>query len=217
MLRLVRLVFEALLPSFMRIRMLRWRGAEIGEGCVIKPFTVLDARQLVLGNYVYIGGFNLIHRLKVLEMGSGARLSGFNWLTGAGVGSITFGKNAAATRLHFFEASGDINVGENTIIAGRGTHLFTHGISSTNLDDVRAINIGPWSYIGSASRFVPGSGVSKASFVGMASVVTKHISDEYVLVAGSPAVVKKQLSPDDIYFRRDFLPHEHHPDGFNGK
>lgn len=215
--KLVKLVLEALLPSALRIRLLRFRGAQIGVGCVIKPFTILDATEIKLGNYSFIAGFNLIHRLKRLEMGSGTRLSSFNWITGAGTGTLAFGDNSAATRLHFFEASGNINVGANTIVAGRGTHFLTHGISSRNLDDVRPITIGPWCYIGSSSRFVPGSGVSKGTFVGMGSVVTKFIYDEFVLVAGSPAIPKKKLSAEDIYFKRDFLPHEHHPMGYEGK
>ncbi len=139
----------------------------IGQGCRIGLLTVLDAKRVVLGDNVKIAGFNLLHRLVALEMGSGSRMNGFNWVTGAGAGSLRLGCNAAITRFHFFEASGNIVVGDNTIIAGRGSHFFTHGISSTNLDDVRSIEIGPWCYVGSTSRFVPGSCVSRGTFVGM--------------------------------------------------
>jgi acetyltransferase-like isoleucine patch superfamily enzyme len=126
------------------------------------------------------------------------------------------GHNSAITRLHFFEASGGILIGDNTIIAGRGSHFFTHGISSTNLDDVRSIEIGSWCYIGSTSRFVPASGVARGTFVGLGAVVTKAFKDEFVLIAGNPAIIKKRLSPDDAYFDRGFLPHDHHPPGYTG-
>lgn len=179
-------------------------------------FTVLDAANVTLGDHVQIAAFNLLHRLKSLEMGPGSRMNGFNWITGARTGSLVMGMNAAITRLHFFEASGDVFVGENTIIAGRGTHFFTHGISSTNLDDVRPIKIGPWSYIGSSSRFVPGSGCAEGTFVGMGTVVTKNFEERYVLIAGSPASIRKRLSAGDAYFSRDFLPHDHHPEGYDG-
>lgn len=206
----------ALLPSGLRIALLRLGGARIGKGCRIGILTVLDARRIALGDHVQIAGFNLLHRLVDLEMQSGSRMNGFNWITGARTGSLRVGRNTAITRLHFFEASGDVNIGDNSIIAGRGTQFFTHGISSINLDDVRPIQIGSWCYVGSTSRFVPGSGVSRGTFVGMGAVVTKFIEDEYVLVAGNPAAVRKQLSPTDAYFDRDFLPHDHHPPHYAG-
>lgn len=209
-------VLSALLPSRARIALLRWRGAQIGKGCRIGMLTIIDAKQIVMGDNVQIASFNLIHRVVRLEMGCGSRMNGFNWITGARTGSFRLGHNSAITRLHFFEASGDILIGDNTIIAGRGSHFFTHGISSTNLDDVRSIEIGPWCYIGSTSRFVPASGVSRGTFVGLGAVVTKAFEDEFVLIAGNPAIIKKRLSPDHAYFDRGFLPHDHHPPGYKG-
>lgn len=206
----------SLLPSGLRIAILRRCGARIGRGCRIGLFTVLDAEEIVLGDNVQIAGFNLVHRLAALEMATGSRMNSFNWITGARTGSLRMGRNAAITRLHFFEASGGVNIGENTIVAGRGSHFFTHGISSNNLDDVRPIEIGAWCYVGSSSRFVPGSGVSRGTFVGMGSIVAKRFHDEFVLIAGNPAEVRKRLSPSDTYFDRDFLPHDHHPPDYTG-
>ncbi|HAJ45577.1 MAG TPA: hypothetical protein DCL54_03235 [Alphaproteobacteria bacterium] len=215
-LRFLMMMLEALLPSTLRIWLLRRRGATIGAGCHIGAFTILDASNIHLGDCVQIASFNLVHRLSRLDMGNGSRMNGFNWITGAGTGRLEVGKNSAITRFHFFEASGDITIGENSIIAGRDSHFFTHGISATNLDDVRSIRIGSWCYIGSSSRFVPGSGVSKGTFVGMGSVVTKPFTEEFLLIAGNPAQMKKQLSSTDVYFDRAFLPHDHHPTNYRG-
>lgn len=203
-------------PSFIRIPLLRRRGARIGVGCRIGFFTVIDCAEIEIGDCVQIASFNLIHRLVSLKMGSGSRMNGFNWITGARTGSLVVGENAAITRLHFFECSGDIHLGPNSIIAGRGSHFFTHGISSQKLEDIRPIKIGSWCYVGSSSRFVPGSGVSRGTFVGMGSVVSRLHSDEYVLLAGNPARVRKHLAPDDIYFDRPFMPHDHHPENYTG-
>lgn len=216
MIRRFFLLLEALLPSCLRIPLLRMRGAEIGQGCFIGSFCLLDAKALRLGDHVRIARFNLIHRLVELQMDAGSRMNGFNWITGANAGKLKVGRNTAITRFHFFEASGDIILGANTIVAGRNSHFFTHGISSTNLDDVRSIEIGPWSYIGSSSRFVPGSGVASGTFVGMGAVVSKRFDDEYVLVAGNPARLVKSLDRGDSYFDRPFLPHDHHPRNYSG-
>lgn len=205
----------ALLPSSLKIALLRARGAKIGKHCRI-GFTLIDARKIEIGDNVQITSFNLLHRLDRLVMETGSRMNGFNWITGADTGSFLLGKNSAITRLHFFEASASIYIDENTIIAGRNSHFFTHGISSTNLDDMRPIRVGPWCYIGSSSRFVPGSEVARGTFVGMGAVVTKPHRDEYVLLAGAPATVRKRLAPTDVYFNRSFLPHDHHPPGYDG-
>lgn len=209
------LILCALLPSPVKIFLLRLAGAKIGRGCYI-GLTIIDAQKIELGDHVQIASFNLIHRLSHLVMHSGSRMNGFNWITGARNGSFYVGRNSAITRFHFFEASASILVDHDTIIAGRGSHFFTHGISSTDLEDLRSIRIGPWCYVGSSSRFVPGSGIARGTFVGMGSVVTRRIEDQYVLIAGSPAIARKQLSANDVYFSRAFLPHDHHPKGYDG-
>ncbi|MBW7881717.1 MAG: hypothetical protein H3C34_03615 [Caldilineaceae bacterium] len=205
----------ACIPSRVKIPILRILGAKIGRGCYI-GFSLINSKSIFIGNNVRIASFNLLHRLTYLYFGDGSRMNGFNWVTGAGIGEFFLGRNSAVTRLHFFESSGGIKIMENSIIAGRGTHFFTHGISATNLDDVRPIVIGPWCYVGSSSRFVPGSSIGKGSFVGMGSVITKNFTDVYVLIAGNPAVIRKKYSVNDIYFNRIFLSHDHQPNFYDG-
>lgn len=206
-------LFIAILPSHLNVWLLRRLGARIGNGCYI-GMSIIHSSSIEIGDCVYIASFNLFHRLTKLKLEDGSRVNGFNWITGAGTGAFTLGMQSAITRFHFFESSGSIYIGNNSIIAGRNSHFFTHGISSTNLDDVRSIVIGPWCYVGSSSRFVPGSEVGKGTFVGMGSVVTKKFTESYVLIAGNPAGIKKRLDIADAYFSRPFLPHEHHPMGY---
>lgn len=205
----------ALLPSALKVLCYRALGARIGKGCYI-GCSVIDAKKLELGDFVHIGHFNILWRLNELKLDSGSRLTMFNWITGAREGSFHLGRNSGITRFHFLEASADIAVGSNTIIAGRNSHFFTHGISPTNLDDRRPIRIGNWCYIGSGARFVPGTSIADGTFVGMGAVVTKQFREEYVLIAGNPGVIKKRLSPEDAYFNRASLRHSHHPSSYLG-
>lgn len=203
------------LPNKLRISFLRFRGAKIGDHCFIGA-CLISAKSIDIGDNVYIGHFNLIWRLDKLKLESGSRINNFNWVTGARNGSFYLGRNSAITRFHFLEASANIIIGNNSIIAGRNSHFFTHGISSTILDDMRPIKVGDWSYIGSSSRFVPGSEVPEGTFVGMGSVVTKVFDRKFTLIAGAPAVVKKEFGCDDPYFSRKYLPHDHHLESYSG-
>jgi acetyltransferase-like isoleucine patch superfamily enzyme len=202
-------------PSRLKIWILRRMGWTIGSHCYI-GFSILQACHVTLGDNVYIGHLNVIWRLKTLEMGSGSRINFKNWITGARIGTFKLGKNSAVSGRHFLEASADIMVGDNSIIAGRESQFFSHGISASSLDDKRPIHIGDWCYIGSSSRFVPGAKVPNHCFVGMGAVVTKAHEEEYVLLAGVPANVRKKLNKSDVFFDRSFFHHAHHLSNYDG-
>lgn len=204
-----------LMPSFFKIKIYRAMGCKIGKDCWI-GISIINAKKIEISDNVRIGHFNLIWRLKELKIDSGSTINMFNWITGGKKGVFRIGRNSAITRFHFFEASANITIGNNSIVAGRGSHFYTHGISPTNLNDMRPIIIGDWCYIGSSSRFVPGAEIARGTFVGMGAIVTKKFEKEYVLIAGSPAIIKKQLSPLDPYFNRKFLPHAHHKKNYLG-
>lgn len=214
-LRLVGLAFFALLPSALKIATLKLLGARIGRNCRI-GLSIVDAKDLEIGDHVLIGNFNLIYNLKKATLGSGAKINSFNWITGARTGEFRLGRNSSIRRFHFVDASGSFHVGDNTIIAGRSSLFFTHGLTPTNLDDIRSIEIGDWCYVGAACRFLPGSGVGEGTFVGMGSVVTKRYTSTYVLLAGNPALVRKEIPKDSEYFERPFLRHENHPSAYDG-
>lgn len=201
-----------MLPSYLKIRLFRILGAKIGKNCYI-GLSIVNAKDLEIGDNVYIGHCCLLWRLRRLSLGSGSRLEFGNWVTGAGIGEFLLGRNSAVQRFHFFEASSDITVGSNSIIAGRNSTFFSHGISPDDLDVRRSVNIGDWCYVGSNCHFVPGAKLANHTFVGMGCVVTKAFTESYTLLTGCPATVKKALEPNAAYFNRPYLPHaHHHPD-----
>ncbi|MFA7441432.1 MAG: hypothetical protein WCZ66_10760 [Sphingomonadaceae bacterium] len=213
--RLLFLVALAFMPSRLKIAALRFRGAKVGKGCKI-GFSILDAKNAELGDYVYIGNFNIVHNIDSLVLSSGSKIENFNWIAGGRVGRFFLGRNGSIRRFHFIEASGGVSIGNNSILAGRSSILFSHGRNSDG--PIReAIEIGDWCQVGAASRFVPGAKVEYGTFVGMGSVVSKKFDDTYVLIAGNPATVKKSIDRNAPYFRRSFLRHTHHPASYIGK
>lgn len=209
-------IFAHLFPSPIKVFLLRALGYKIGKNTYL-GYSLILSRKVEIGNNVSIGHFNLIKSFKLITLENGCRIGSFNWITGGGIGYLLLGYNASIRRFHFIEASGGFSIGNNSILAGRGSHFFTHGLSPNNLDDVRPILISDWCYIGTSVRFVPGVIIPEGCFVGMGSVVTKSFTKEYSLIAGSPATIKKTFTKDEKYFNRPFLKHAHHPHNYDGK
>jgi carbonic anhydrase/acetyltransferase-like protein (isoleucine patch superfamily) len=208
-------IFITVLPSRLKVWFLRKAGHTIGKGCYI-GFSFIDARKLVLGDYIYIGHCNLLHGLDELMLDSGSRVTLFNWITGGRKGSFRLGRNSSLSFGHYFEASANIAIGSNTIVAGRYSQFFTHGITPYNLDDRRPIQIGDWCYVGSAVRVPPGITIADHTFVGMGSVITKSFAANYVLVAGAPAEIKREIPASAIFFNRFYHRQPHHPPNYTG-
>lgn len=197
-------------PSRVKILCLRIMGAKIGTDCYI-GLSVIDAKSINIGNNTRIGHFNIIKSLNSLSLATGSKIESFNWITGGGLGDFTLGARSSVRRFHFFEASGCICIGSDSVIAGRSSLFYTHGLSPESWSEIRQITIGDWAYVGAAARFLPGSGVSVGSFVGMGTVVTKFHPESYVLIAGCPGRVIRSIDPNSTYFKRGPLRHAHHP------
>lgn len=197
------------LPSRLKIACLRAVGAKIGSNCRI-GFSVVSAKKIEMGDYVHIGHMNLIWRLERLELGTGSRVSLLNWITGGRRGSFRLGVNGGITVLHFLDASGGITIGANSIVSGRGSQLFTHGVSPDEPRIRRPITIGDWCSVGSAARFVPGAGLPSYCILGMGAVVTKAFTEDYVLMGGVPARIIKRIPTDAAYFNQPHKWHAHH-------
>lgn len=202
-------------PSCLKVFFLRLLGYSIGKNCYI-GFSLILSRELIIEDYVYIGHFNLIWNLNRLRLGRGSRISLFNWITGGGSGDFNLGNNSSISGFHYFDASGGVTIGSNAIVAGRSSQFFCHGIAPDNLDVIRPIKIGNWCYIGSSVRVLPGVEIPSYCFVGMGSVVSKSFEENYILIAGAPAKVMKNLSSDSIFFNRLYHHQPHHPVSYQG-
>ena len=190
-LRLAIAVLVSVLPSStLRCAFYRWiygyalDGAQIGFGTII---CVREARL----NGCKLGRFNKFLGPMSVSIGSHADIESHNtfdcgdWAADAQHAdryerSLIIESEARITNRHFFDIAGKFFLGQGSWIAGRDSQFWTHGV---NVAD-RNISIGRNSYIGSAVRFAPGSGVGDNVIVGIGSVVTHLVHGSNALIAG---------------------------------
>lgn len=101
---------------------------------------------------------------------------------------LKIGKNTLITGKHYFDVAGMFYLSDNSWIAGRDSQFWTHGGGIKDKD----IIIGRNCYIGSAVRFSPGSKIGNNVLVGLGSVITKKIINDFVIIAGVPGRIVKE-------------------------
>jgi acetyltransferase-like isoleucine patch superfamily enzyme len=205
-LRLVLSALIGLVPSN-RLRIFLYRrifGYEIGRGARIGMLNVIACRHMRLGpgatigrRNVFRGCFDFIAGPR-LFVGHGnvftcpPRLDHPKLAERGYAMAIEFGEDCLVNDGHFLDAHGRISIGDGTWIAGRDSQFFTHGVGVADRD----IAIGKGCFVGSAVRFVPGSGVGDANVVGMGSVVTGRIAGDEALISGFPARILRGIAED---------------------
>lgn len=200
-----------LLPSCLKILILRWMGHEIGENVQI-GMSVLNIRKIILKDGVRIQHFNYFKNLSKLTMMENSSIRGWsNWFTASklnyvednkGFGCLTIGEGSSILRGHYFDIQESITIGKKTMIAGAKTVFYTHSVTP-EMDFInKPIEIGDACYIASHCMLLPGATIGSCTFVGAGSVVTKNYQDKhYVLLAGNPAIVKKIYAEESYLFK----------------
>ena len=205
-----------LMPWTIRRRLLaKVLGFKLAEGCLIGR-SIVEAREVRLGEGAYIGHLNFIKGLSRLELGESARLGNLNWVTGfplenrsyfAHVAdrdpSLDIEAHAAVTSRHYIDCTHRITIGTFTTLAGWGSQVLTHAINlRENRQDCAPIRIGRCCFIGTRVVLTPGTVLGDCNVLGAGSVVTKAFTEPYKLVSGVPAAVVKDFPASAAYFTR---------------
>ncbi len=95
------------------------------------------------------------------------------------------GNGSVVTSPHFIDPTGGFDLGAQSWIAGSHSQFWIHGIGVKD----RSISIGSDCYIGSASRFAPGSSIGTNNTIGLGSMVVGQHNEECALIADVPAKV----------------------------
>jgi acetyltransferase-like isoleucine patch superfamily enzyme len=161
----------------------------------------IDVDHLSMGPGAHISHFNRIQGRIRLELGALAQIKYGNTIvvprSRPDQVEMRMGARSAVTRRHFFDLSGNIVIGENTVLGGIGSQFWTHSFNTRREIIVDDIVIGSHCFIGSAVRFSPGSVIGDHCVVGIGSVVTSRFCDTHVLIAGVPARVIQPIPSNE--------------------
>ena len=165
------------------------KNSKIGYGTVIsvKDFEVSDS---------YIGKKNIFYGPIKVSIKDNCRISDHNefhcgyWLNENELekANLYLLGEVNITSKHFFDLSGGISIGKGSWIAGRSSQFWTHGAGQRP----EGINIGNECYIGSSVKIIQGVNISHSNTIAIGSIVNKSFTKRDTLIAGCPAIEKKQ-------------------------
>ncbi len=199
MTRVLLVVLVGVLPaSPLKNALLRRLGWRVGADASIGPCLFVRIGSAEVGEGAAIGPFNVVRDLQSFELGDGAIMGQWNWLSaasplvqgigGSEVGAFRLGRHSAVTSRHYMDASGGIRIGEFTTVAGVRSTIITHGIDlQLSRQSVRGCSIGDYALVGSNVKLVPGAHVPDRSLVAMGSVVIPGLDATDSLYRGVPA------------------------------
>jgi UDP-3-O-[3-hydroxymyristoyl] glucosamine N-acyltransferase len=219
-LRLALLAVIALLPGFVKRPLYRSLfGYRIGRGVRI-GLVILDADSVELGEGTQIGHLNLITRVGSFITGKSVRIGPLNIIRGgervrlgdyaevmrlnvlnaipdhdcttSPASRLEIGRGAVVVSGHRIDFTDQVTIGQNVIIGGRNSSLWTHNRQST-----APIEIGDFCYLGSEVRLAPGARLAERSILGLGSVLAGAIDTPGSLVGGVPARIIRPLTAED--------------------
>lgn len=215
--------FLAFLPSGVKIAIYRELfHYDIGKNVRIGLTLFTGIEQCKIGDGVQIGHLNCFAQIKQLEIGDFSQIGFLNFFRGGekvrlGAYSTILRKNTFNSILepdlvnptepildlgtgvfvasgHWLDFTDKITVGDNTIIGGRNSSLWTH-----NRQRTRSISIGCNCYLGSEIRMAPGVQLPSCCIVALGSVLMGKFDNPEVLIGGNPAKVMRNLNDSDMF------------------
>jgi acetyltransferase-like isoleucine patch superfamily enzyme len=207
----ITLLIILFLPSFLIRPLLRVLGHTIGKK-VTFGFSIIKANKLSFGDFSKIGHFNLILNQELILMSNccikhfnilkgpfslilkdKARIANQNYITRAKKG-ITYGKskfelgfNSNITSMHFIDLTKNVIIGDETVLGGRHSQIWTHGYIHDSITHERIridgdVIIGNDVYFGSKILINPGVTIKNGVSVGGGGVISKNLNKQGMYV-----------------------------------
>jgi acetyltransferase-like isoleucine patch superfamily enzyme len=210
------------LPNSLKLWVMnRFCGCNIHRSAKI-GFSFIRVGKLVLAEGASIKHFNLIRNLELFELQEKASVGNFNQFTAIPLHStvhfadeknrypsLVLGRHSAIVSRHYFDCNNAIHIGHHSIIAGRNTLFYTHGISvSRNRQETHPIRIGNYCMLGAAAVILKGAVLPDYSVLAANSTLSKAHEETHAIYSGVPAIPVKSLDRSAQYFHREegFVP-----------
>lgn len=217
--RLISLALTALLPSpIAKVCFRLVFGYKIGKR-VRLGFSIIDAREVEIGDDVSIGHFNVFTGVDKLSIGEHTRIGVLNIFRGGD--EIRLGRYCEILRLneinsipepevvneidprfimgdgsmigasHKIDFTDRVEFGNRVILGGRNSSIWTH-----NRQKTQPVIIGERTYLGSEIRIAPGGEIASKCIVGIGAVIAGKFDRPFMLIGGVPAKEIKELDDE---------------------
>lgn len=164
-------------------------GYSIGKNVKIGK-SIIYCKKVTIGDNVYIANKNVIN-CNELVIGFNTSIHSGNTIQGSA--NFSIGNNSRIINNHYFDLWNNIELGDNTWVAGKNSQFWTHGSIHTKkgTKDL-SIKINNDVYIGSSALFSPGVIIESVNLIGLGSVVSGVFLESNTIIAGNQAKVIKQ-------------------------
>jgi acetyltransferase-like isoleucine patch superfamily enzyme len=203
-----------LLPSRLRVLLMRRRGAVIGRGVSLGPLSLFECGKISIGDGCRIAAFTRFSVRGRLELGADVQVGRFTRITAAEakIGAETVlcsrvtaggdGRHSTLTtgpRCYIgddcmFDLYCAVTLGEEVGI-GRGSCIFTHGSWQSEFDGFPIasgeVRIGDLAWLGAGVTLFSGVEVGEFATVGGGTVMRRRVPP-YSLATGNPGKVVLQ-------------------------
>jgi len=156
------------------------------EGSRIKKLNIVRNKSISLEKNATVGSLNYISGGFDIVLSEGAMIINLNSITRGRacwkeeVSFLKLGINSQITSFASLDLASNILIGNDTVLAGKGIQMWTHGfVHKKNRDRkmvVGAISIGNNVYVAARSAFNPGVSVSDDISIGINTTVAKDLN-----------------------------------------
>ncbi len=163
-------------------------GYSIGKNVKIGK-SIIYCKKVTIRDNVYIANRNVIN-CNELVIGFNTSIHSGNTIQGGA--NFSIGNNSRIINNHYFDLWNNIELGDNTWVAGKNSQFWTHGSIHTKIGTKDlSIKINDDVYIGSSSLFSPGVIIESVNLIGLGSVVSGIFPESKTIIAGNQAKVIK--------------------------
>ena len=174
--------------SYVGFSYISTRKVNLYENTRIGHFNFINAPYLKMKPKAYIQNLNRITGPIYILLNASAAIGNMNTTKRAkhpiswGKSVLKIGHGSKITSKHTLDCTRPIYIGNNSILAGQGSQVWTHGYihNSTGKDRFRidgSVKVGDNVYIGSATVINPGICISNAITIGSHATISKSLEE----------------------------------------